>query len=239
MQHTAVRIDKFGLEHYARNYDEYLGPVRAKALRVLELGIYKGDSIRHWADYLPQARIVGLDTNPKIPGLDNEQIVTYQGEQQDRALLDKIAAEHGPFDIIIDDAAHVGQFARISFWHLFEHHLKPGGLYFIEDWGTGYWPSYPDGKHYTSTPVDFMWHERVLNWLASRYTSKLISWPRWNLVKRRHKSHDYGMVGFIKELIDECGAGDATAAGLGVGLYRRSRFDWVRVSPGHVVVRKR
>jgi len=34
---------------------------------------------------------------------------------------------------------------RRSFWHFFQHHLKPGGLYVIEDWGTGYWSDWPDG----------------------------------------------------------------------------------------------
>ena len=25
-------------------------------------------------------------------------------------------------------------------------HLRPGGLYIIEDWGCGYWPAWPDGQ---------------------------------------------------------------------------------------------
>jgi spermidine synthase len=43
------------------------------------------------------------------------------------------------FDIIIDDASHFGDLTKIAFWHLFDNHLKPSGLYVIEDWGTGYW----------------------------------------------------------------------------------------------------
>lgn len=34
---------------------------------------------------------------------------------------------------------------------------------------------------------------------------KLVGWMRWNLVRRRFHGHDRGMVGFVKELIDECG----------------------------------
>ena len=41
------------------------------------------------------------------------------------------------FDIIIDDASHFGDLTKIAFWHLLYNHLKPSGLYVIEDWGTG------------------------------------------------------------------------------------------------------
>jgi len=50
------------------------------------------------------------------------------------------------FDIIIDDCSHIGEFTAVSFWHLFDRHLKPGGLYVIEDWGTGYMRGTPDGR---------------------------------------------------------------------------------------------
>jgi spermidine synthase len=52
------------------------------------------------------------------------------------------------FDIIIDDASHFGDLTKIAFWHLFDNHLKPSGLYVIEDWGTGYWSDWTDGKAY-------------------------------------------------------------------------------------------
>src|SRR5438309_8699047 len=54
------------------------------------------------------------------------------------------------FDVIIDDCSHIGELTRISFWHLFEHHLKPGGLYVIEDWSTGYWDSWFRSEEHTS-----------------------------------------------------------------------------------------
>jgi len=56
------------------------------------------------------------------------------------------------FDIIIDDASHFGDLTKIAFWHLFDNHLKPSGLYVIEDWGTGYWSDWTDGKTYRPVP---------------------------------------------------------------------------------------
>lgn len=78
------------------------------------------------------------------------------------------------FDIIIDDASHFGDLTKIAFWHLFDNHLKPSGLYVIEDWGTGYWSDWTDGKAYrpryflfkalsVSEPVNEMRHARLRN----------------------------------------------------------------------------
>ncbi len=91
--------------------------------------------------------IVGLDLNPVELNDASERIRTYRGEQQDIDLLDQIARETAPdgFDVIIDDCSHIGELTRISFWHLFNHHLKPRFLYVIEDWSTGYWDSWFDG----------------------------------------------------------------------------------------------
>jgi len=68
--------------------------------------------------------------------------------------LSEVACKTAPegFDIIIDDASHLGKLTKIAFWHLFETHLKGGGFYVIEDWGTGYWSDWPDGMSMWGTP---------------------------------------------------------------------------------------
>ena len=50
------------------------------------------------------------------------------------------------FDIIIDDGAHTYSHTKASFDVLFNDYLKPGGIYVIEDWGTSYFPDWPDGS---------------------------------------------------------------------------------------------
>ena len=112
---------------------------------------------------------------------------------------DRVAPEG--FDVVIDDASHISEMARTSFWHLFEHHLKPGGLYCIEDWGTGYWCDWPDGRSYDPP-------------------------------------HNYGMVGFVKELVDEVGATDLSMMSLTGEATATSRFDSVQFFPALVLVRK-
>ncbi|MEX2116630.1 MAG: hypothetical protein WEB37_07075 [Bacteroidota bacterium] len=123
--------------------------MRNNDVRILELGIKDGGSLNLWREYFPQGIVVGLDINPIHVESPDGRIRTYAGPQQDTGLLDKLARENTTdgFDIIIDDCAHIGVFSRISFWHLFEHHLKSGGMYVVEDWGTGYWWDWVDGSH--------------------------------------------------------------------------------------------
>lgn len=244
---TSPKIDKLGLTHIMKNYDEYLAPFQDQELVLLEIGIAKGDSLQYWCKYFTKAKVVGIDINSVQLDDQSGRMYIYQGEQQDLQLLDKIAAEVAPkgFDVIIDDGSHIGQYTRISFWHLFLNHLKPGGLYFIEDWGVGYWNVYPDGKKYRPQQVDFAPREKLLNTLAKNpfvqnnyLLRKIIGKMRYKLVKQKFHSHQYGMVGFVKELVDECGAADITNEQFGTGIKRNSHIEWMRVSVGHVIVKK-
>ena len=214
--------DKWQSKHYIDNYSEYFSPLKEKDISLLELGIHKGGSLLLWRDYFSRADISGLDMNTVEIDDPTGRIHIYTGQQHDTALLDRIAEERAPhgFDIIIDDCSHVGELTRISFWHLFDNHLKNGGIYAIEDWGTGYWDQWIDGKQYTppQVPPDELTVERLTN--------------------QRFPSHDYGMVGFVKELIDECGASDRTDPQRGRPPHQPSKFRSMKITHGHVMIVK-
>jgi hypothetical protein len=138
---------------YYRIYEAAFAPWRTQDVRLLEIGVANGNSVSVWLDWFLNGQIVGLDLDP--PDLDDlgDRLHLYRGSQDDTALLDRIAEEVAPdgFDIIIDDASRVGWLTAASFWHLFPNHLKSGGMYVIEDWGTGYWPNWrPDGRKFRS-----------------------------------------------------------------------------------------
>ena len=221
----AQRVDaeRYGAdkpENYLRTYQELFRPFVDRGIRLLELGVRRGGSLLMWRDYFEQGIIAGIDLS--VPKIDDPtgRIRVFEGLQQDTAFLDRVASAVAPegFDVIIDDASHVGEFTRIAFWHLFSHHLKPGGLYAIEDWGVGYWPSREDGGVYQPAPFQ----------------------PRPGAVQRRFPSHDFGMVGFLKELIDECGAEDISDPDKGgVTPFRNSRFESILIGWSLAVVTKR
>lgn len=237
---SGYRTDKVARSGFWTRYRSALAPLRDRDVRILELGVRHGGSMLLWRDWFPRGVIAGLDVD--AVDLDDEtgRIRLYRGEQQDVALLDRIAAECAPdgFDVVIDDCAHVGEFARASFWHLFDRHLKPDGLYAIEDWGTGYWKDWRDGCAYR-------WDEGpgsgafVRGTAGARLRSGgLRRWLGLRRYRRRIPSHDYGMVGFVKELVDEAAARDVTDAEHGVGSPRASRFASVEIGDGLVLVRK-
>jgi hypothetical protein len=243
--------DKAVHTHYLRNYEHYFGDLRDREVRLFELGIKAGGSLYLWRDYFERGLIVGLDVEPVQLEDASGRIRTYQGMQQDTALLDRIAQENAPegFDIIIDDCAHIGVLARASFWHLFEHHLKSGGVYVIEDWGTGYWDGWLDGVGYkrerkslnpalyrSTRAVSRMQQSPVVSRVP--FAGKLLSKVKAAVLGAQYHSHDYGMVGFVKELVDELGMADITHPQMGTGTPRKSKFREMRLSQSHVFVVK-
>jgi len=217
--------------NYVERYDPVLEPWLDKKITLLELGIDKGGSLLLWRDYFPQGKIVGVDIDSPKDFNPPERVYIYQGNQGDPKFLSRMANEIAPdgFDIIIDDAAHTGELTKTAFWHLFDNHLKPHGLYVIEDWGTGYWDDWYDGKS-----LDLQ------TYLQSGLSKSLL----WGRIKARlgiktpWPCHNFGMVGFIKQLVDEQAAPDVTQKRMGGKPARRSKFESLTIITSLVFIRK-
>lgn len=222
--------DKTLMPHYLLNYEKFFPDLAEKEIKLLELGVNYGGSLKMWRDYFEKGLIVGIDINNIDIEDPTGRIKFYSGLQEDEKLLDKVSAECAPegFDIIIDDCSHIGSLSQKSFWYLFENHLKPGGIYVIEDWGTGYWDSWFDGKRY-----DFKERGKDQPSLMNKIIKKIKQDD-----PKRIKSHDFGMVGFIKSLIDECGMEDITNERFGIPPKRTSKIDRMQISLGIVFIFK-
>lgn len=244
--------DKRVHTHYLQNYEEHFGHLADKEVRLLELGVYHGGSLLLWRDFFEKGLIAGLDIEAVEVDDPSGRIRVYQGMQQDTELLDRIARETAPdgFDIIIDDCSHIGVLTRVSFWHLFENHLKSGGLYVIEDWGTGYWDSWVDGASYKPHPratfnqplyratraVARLQNSAAVGRIP--FAGSLFRLAKVAFLKLQYHGHNYGMVGFLKELVDECGIGDASHPNLGALPPRASKIQKMYISHSHVFVVK-
>jgi hypothetical protein len=133
---------------YCALYHDLFAPLRDRPVRVLELGVggferpddpaFGGASLRMWRDYFPDGHVVGLDIYDKS-GVAGERLTVVQGSQDDAVLLSRLVAQHGPFDIVIDDASHIPALTKRSFELLFPTLLE-GGIYVLEDVATSYWP---------------------------------------------------------------------------------------------------
>ena len=253
MESKQLRGDTDKPEGYLRLYEKEFAAISNGEVKVLELGVLTGGSLFMWRDYFSRGPVVGLDVNAVEINDPTGRIHVYQGYQQDTALLTRIAQEQAPdgFDVIVDDGSHIGELTATSFCHLFKHHLKPSGIYAIEDWGTGYWGRhsyYPDGRRFRGDGevIESVGRgsllERGLRWLSKRRmvkrTERLQRFLSFYQYASHFSSHEYGMPGFIKQLVDECGVYDITDPSYGNPPQRPSRISRMVVSAGLVIVFK-
>jgi predicted O-methyltransferase YrrM len=130
--------------HMIERYREVLASLQPK--RILELGIYQGGSAAFFALMCQPQRLVAVDikVDPTVGlerfiderGLRDRLSTHYSFDQADVSRLHGlVAAEFGgePIDLVVDDASHRLGPTRSSFNALFPH-LRPGGVYVIEDW---------------------------------------------------------------------------------------------------------
>ncbi len=195
---------------YLDYYESFFAPHRHRAVNLLELGIHQGGSLKMWRDYFEYGQIFGVDIQP-APIEATPRIHTFVGDVSTPDVFTEIesATGVGTFDIIIDDASHIGANVRSTFEHLFVNRLSPGGLYVIEDWGTGYMKAWPDGAAYHANgDVD----------------------------GNRFLSHDAGVVGYVKALVDHVARADVTAGGGAVP--NAFAIDFMTVAPGLVFLKK-
>jgi hypothetical protein len=163
--------------HYFEIYESIFGPLRTEPLRILEIGIWHGASMKLWRKYFehPKTIIVGVDVLSECRQYDAPETGVHVriGNQADPAFLKKVVEEFGPFDLIMDDGSHFSSHIIASFNHLFSDGLKDTGIYFVEDLHANYWHPWRDSKksfldvckelleemhaHYrNSTPEDFL-----------------------------------------------------------------------------------
>lgn len=165
--------------HYFSFYDEKLGKLAEKSrngmldtpVRILELGVWKGGSIDLWRKFFgPSAIIYGIDVN-KPEGIIHSGKVKI-GSQDDSEFLKSVVAEMGGLDVVIDDGSHVNRQVIKSFQILYPI-LSSGGLYFIEDLHTSYWPNYGGGLFRRGSSIEYA--KKLIDYVNSEYFQKSLS----------------------------------------------------------------
>lgn len=112
-------------------YEKLFAGLKGKPIKYLEIGIWRGGSLR-WAQnfFGAQSEVFGIDIDVKKQ-IDGARL--FQADQNNSEQLEKVAAEIGLLDIIIDDGSHERTPTRKTFETFFKR-LKPDGFYVIEDW---------------------------------------------------------------------------------------------------------
>lgn len=145
------KTDKWDHHFYTEHYEKALQHLKDETFNLLEIGIggYEypdrgGNSLRMWADYFPNANIVGFDLYDKSKISKQPWVKAYKGDQFLAPDLEAVHAQEGPFKVIIDDGSHINRHQVFSFETLFPL-LADDGIYIIEDTETSYWPAYGGG----------------------------------------------------------------------------------------------
>lgn len=110
-------------------YEGWLSGKRGVALRLLEVGVSKGASMRTWREYLPLAEVHGADINAADP-IDGVTLHRLNASRLDQ--LERFAAANGDWGVVIDDGGHSMEQQQLTFLTLWPR-VSPGGLYIVED----------------------------------------------------------------------------------------------------------
>lgn len=117
---------------YTKIYFDLLKDKRDEVKKVMEIGIWKGDSLRMWRDYFPFAQIYGLDNRADYL-FEADRIKCVLADQRDKESLLAVISDIGEdFDLIVDDGSHTLADQLLSFKTFFPI-IKVGGIYAIED----------------------------------------------------------------------------------------------------------
>jgi len=140
---AGATTDKGPFGHgFTEIYEHFFYPLKNAPIKILEIGILGGASLKLWQNYFPRAKIYGIDIQD-CSSLDSKRIKTFVADQASRIQLKHFIRRYGKaYDIILDDGGHDMDQQQISLGFLFRY-VAPGGYYIIEDVHTSLPQFYP------------------------------------------------------------------------------------------------
>lgn len=142
------------IHNYCIKYEKYLRFGKEEELKILEIGVQTGSSLRTWQDFYPNSFVVGIDIDPNCAQHRSERIAVEIGSQDDEQFLTSVAEKYGPFDMILDDGSHMQHHMIKSFEIMFKH-IKQGGTYIVEDTCCSYWTSHGGSLRSKGSAVEY------------------------------------------------------------------------------------
>jgi predicted O-methyltransferase YrrM len=125
--------DKASGHSYGEVYAQLFDPIREGVKSVLEIGVYKGASLRAWHSYFRNAFIVGVDLKKqKECVLPPDRTAVIEADATNAGAVQAMIKAHGPFDVIFDDGSHDPGQQRKTLDLLIKQ-VRQGGFYVIED----------------------------------------------------------------------------------------------------------
>jgi hypothetical protein len=169
---AATSTDKGpSLHNYTELYERLFFPWKDEPIKIFEIGIADGGSLKMWQTYFPRARVFAVDIEPKTM-FDNDRVKTLIADQANRNQLQAaVNVAGGDIDVLIDDGGHTMEQQQVSLGFLFKQ-VKAGGYYVIEDVHTSLpdlWKGYGVDRDGHNTTLRMLENFVRSNTIASTY----------------------------------------------------------------------
>lgn len=118
---------------YTKEYFRVLSSRREEPLTIFEVGVFRGDSLRTWRDFFPNAKVYGIDNESVyFHDVDDPRIRIFRGDAYDPSVIGPALDEIGEIDFFIDDCLHHLP-EQTKLLEMVWPRIRMGGLYAIEE----------------------------------------------------------------------------------------------------------
>lgn len=199
-RHSPSKLDHPYIKHV---FPVYMDHMRDRKVRLLEIGVKRGNSLTMFEEFFPNGQIVGIDrrTSQMTINLNNHpRVQIVKGEQQCTEDLDKcIAKVNKPFNFVVDDGSHRSDHQIASFKYLFPK-MKRGGVYFVEDlMFMSHQTSHkeggnrmPYGKCWMLDEDGYVTHNDFVDYMAYLLRWPLLGRKYWKHINASEEDHEIG-----------------------------------------------
>ncbi len=183
--------------HYFDIYHRHLARFRDRPCTIVEIGVYHGGSLQMWRHYFgQQARIVGVDIDPRLTAIEDDGVEIVIGDQGDRRFLRQLAQRVGPIDVLIDDGGHM-MMQQIATVEELYGAVKPDGVLLVEDTHTSYWREHGGGLRAGYTFMEFA--KRLIDELNAFHSRDPHSFAPGVFTRGTNSMHFYDSVVVIEK----------------------------------------
>ncbi len=133
-----LNLTSLKCDTYFQTYEELFSSYIGKKITFVEIGVLHGGSLLMWREYFgPQARIIGIDLDPRAKELEEKGFEIFIGSQSDVNFWKKFYTQVGNIDILLDDGGHVNDQQIITLSESIDN-INNNGIIVIEDVHTSY-----------------------------------------------------------------------------------------------------
>ena len=130
----------------------------------VEVGIHNGGSLFMWREFFGKdARIIGIDLNPKAKQFEKYGFEIFIGDQSSKKFWSNFYNEVGNIDILLDDGGHTYEQQIVSVVSSIDF-INNNGMIVVEDTHTSYFKKFG----YPSKHTFINWAKKLIDNINSR-----------------------------------------------------------------------